>query len=228
LVNYLADFFAKFVHSNRQLFDHLCQVDLHSGSCIWVIFSTIYFSIHGRNWKSSCFGLKLQSLAQAQRDAIQTLLRCWAACLGFHGWGFLMFERVEFEPGPFIVGESTAANEAMLPPHQGWLLGARFFFLCFLFFSPLCWVGGVRVDSIQVFIDWDNFHQLLCKANLFTLFLMYILFFSWKVWFLFQKLIPAGQHLHAYLSLCPTLSCLHGTFRHYLLIDFVFVFKKYF
>lgn len=41
LVNYLADFFAKFVHSNRQLFDHLCQ-----------------------------------SLAQAQRDAIQTLLRC--------------------------------------------------------------------------------------------------------------------------------------------------------
>ncbi|KAJ6689762.1 hypothetical protein OIU85_006109 [Salix viminalis] len=40
LVNYLGDFFVKFVHSDRQLFDHLCQ-----------------------------------SLAQAQRDAIQTLLR---------------------------------------------------------------------------------------------------------------------------------------------------------
>ncbi|KAJ6768564.1 IMPORTIN-9 [Salix koriyanagi] len=40
LVNYLGDFFVKFVHGDRQLFDHLCQ-----------------------------------SLAQAQRDAIQTLLR---------------------------------------------------------------------------------------------------------------------------------------------------------
>ncbi|KAJ6891260.1 hypothetical protein NC651_024683 [Populus alba x Populus x berolinensis] len=29
LVNYLADFFAKFVQSDKQLFDHLCQVDLH-------------------------------------------------------------------------------------------------------------------------------------------------------------------------------------------------------
>jgi hypothetical protein len=29
VVNYLADFFAKFVQSDKQLFDHLCQVDLH-------------------------------------------------------------------------------------------------------------------------------------------------------------------------------------------------------
>lgn len=49
------------------------------------------------------------------RHCYDAELRVW----GFHGWGFLMFERVEFEPGPFIVGESTAANEAMLPPHQG-------------------------------------------------------------------------------------------------------------
>ncbi|KAG6765765.1 hypothetical protein POTOM_029822 [Populus tomentosa] len=31
LVNYLADFFAKFVHSNRQLFDHLCQKLIPAG-----------------------------------------------------------------------------------------------------------------------------------------------------------------------------------------------------
>jgi len=92
---------------------------------------------------------------------IATMLSC--VFLGFHGWGFLMFERVEFEPGPFIVGESTAANAAMLPPHQGWLLGARFFFPLLFVFFPL--FVGLGAFGLILFIDWDNFHQLLCKAN---------------------------------------------------------------
>ncbi|KAJ6891262.1 hypothetical protein NC651_024683 [Populus alba x Populus x berolinensis] len=41
LVNYLADFFAKFVQSDKQLFDHLCQFGTGSAGCYTNIFTIV-------------------------------------------------------------------------------------------------------------------------------------------------------------------------------------------